>query len=128
MAGIQDVSLRIPETWDAAWFRRFVAEILSRADVRNAVGVGVSVTSDGNSVATISSDSAAAVQGHNLDPLSHAEAFTAHRSESDPHSQYPLKQSTTVADVTGGATVDTECRAQLNALLAALRTAGIIGV
>lgn len=124
---LQDVSLRIPEQWDAAWFRRLVAEILSRADVRNAIGVGITITHDGNSVATLTSDASGSVQAHNLDPLAHEQAFALHRIENDPHPQYPLKQGTTVADVTGGATVDTECRTQLNALLAVLRTAGVIG-
>jgi Concanavalin A-like lectin/glucanases superfamily len=40
---------------------------------------------------------------------------------------FPLIQATTVANATGGANIDVECRAQLNALLAALRTSKIIG-
>lgn len=125
--GIQNQPLRIPDTWDAAWFRLFIAEVLAKADVRNAIGDGIAITSDGNSVATLSTDASTAIAPHNADPLAHADAFSAHRSEADPHSQYPLKSSTTVANATGGATVDTECRAQLNALLAALRASGVIG-
>ncbi len=39
---------------------------------------------------------------------------------------YPSQSAATVADVAGGVTVDTECRAQLNALLAALRASNVI--
>ena len=129
MAGLQQTTLRIPDKWDAAWFRQFVVEVIAKADVRNAIGVGLTITSDGNSVATLSTTAGtnAALGVHNDDPFSHADAFNAHVAESDPHTQYPLKSATTVGDVTGGATVDTECRAQLNALLAALRANGVIG-
>lgn len=101
MSGIQKTPLRIPDVWDAAWFRTFVAEVIAKADVRNAIGYGVTITSDGNSVATISADAetAGAISGHNLDPLSHAQAFAAHRSEADPHPQYLLR-----ADVIDGGT------------------------
>jgi hypothetical protein len=127
MAGIQQTPLRIPDAWSATWFRTFVTEVIAKADIRNALGIGVEIASDGNSVATLTVDSNVNVAAHNLDPLAHVEAFDTHKSESDPHAQYPLKSATTVADATGGATVDTECRAQLNALLAVLRVSGVIG-
>jgi hypothetical protein len=90
MSGIQQTTLRIPDVWDAHWFRVFVTENLAKADVRNAIGQGVTITSIGNSVATISADAetAGAVSGHNDDPLAHAEAFAAHVSHPDPHPQY----------------------------------------
>jgi hypothetical protein len=38
-------TLSIPKDWDATWFRKFIANSLKGADVRNAVGVnGISVT------------------------------------------------------------------------------------
>lgn len=87
MSGIQSTPLRIPDVWDAAWFRTFVAEVMAKADVRNAIGQGVTITSNGNSVATISADSetAGAVSGHNADPLAHQAMLSAHRAEGDPH-------------------------------------------
>lgn len=74
MAGIQDIPFRIPEQWDAAWFRQFIAEVLAKMDPRNAVGSGVTITSDGNSVATIDATG----------------DLASHTSEANPHPQYPL--------------------------------------
>jgi hypothetical protein len=38
-------TLSIPKTWDATWFRSFIANSLKGADVRNAVGTnGISIT------------------------------------------------------------------------------------
>lgn len=90
MSGIQQTTLRIPDRWDAAWFRTFIAENLSKADIRNAIGLGVTITSIGNSVATISTDAetAGAIHGHNEDPLAHSEGFAAHVSQPNPHPQY----------------------------------------
>jgi hypothetical protein len=90
MSGIQQTPLRIPDAWSASWFRTFVTEVIAKADIRNAIGQGVTITSNGNSVATISADAetAGAVSAHNVDPLAHADAFAAHRAESDPHPQY----------------------------------------
>ena len=127
MSGIQNTPLRVPEQWDAGWFRTFVTEVMSKADVRNAIGNGVTIESSGNSVATLSTDATLAVAPHNSDPLAHVDAFGAHKAESDPHTVYPLKSVSTVAAPAGGATVDTECRAQLTALLTALRASGVIG-
>ncbi len=56
MAGIQNIPLRIPREWSPEWFDTFVREVLSKLDTRNSVGVGVTVTSDGNSVATLASE------------------------------------------------------------------------
>jgi hypothetical protein len=90
LSGIQKTPLRIPDQWDASWFRVFVSEVMAKADVRNAIGYGLTIESDGNSVATLRADAetAGAITGHNLDPLSHVQAFSAHRAESDPHPQY----------------------------------------
>lgn len=93
MSGIQSTPLRIPDQWDAAWFRLFVSEVIAKADVRNAIGQGVTITSDGNSVATISTESetAGAVTAHNADPLAHSEGFASHRAESNPHPRLQLE-------------------------------------
>jgi plastocyanin len=85
---IQNQPLRIPEQWDAAWFRTFMAEVLAKADVRNAVGVGLEITSNGNSVATLTVDAGTSLTPHNEDPLAHVAAFNAHKAESNPHAQY----------------------------------------
>lgn len=92
MAGIQKTTLRIPDEWSATWFRQFVAENMARADVRNAIGYGITISSDGNSVATLSTDaeSAGAILGHNLDPTAHGAAFEAHVSQPDPHPIYAM--------------------------------------
>lgn len=74
MAGIQDMPLRIPEQWDAAWFRQFVAEVLAKMDPRNSTTSGMSVSSDGNSVAHFDA----------------SEELTAHVDEANPHPQYAL--------------------------------------
>ena len=90
MTTLKDVPLRIPDQWDPNWFRVFVVEYLAKADVRDAIGVGITITSDGNSVATLSTDASqtAYVQAHNNNPSSHTEAINAHRAEWDPHTQY----------------------------------------
>jgi predicted RNase H-like nuclease (RuvC/YqgF family) len=76
--------------WDASWFRVFVAEIIAKADVRNAIGEGVVITSDGNSVATLSVDAETlgALTAHDGDPNAHANVIALHTSNSDPHTQY----------------------------------------
>lgn len=72
--GIQNLPLRVPREWSASWFEKFVIEVLAPMDVRNAQGSGVTVSSDGNSVATLD----ATVE------------LAAHVAEANPHSQYPL--------------------------------------
>ena len=54
--GLQDVPLnRIPAKWDPAWFAKFCREVLSLADVRNALsGTGVTITGGPSEPATIS--------------------------------------------------------------------------
>lgn len=90
MAGLQQTTIFVPDKWDASWFRVFVTEMLAKADVRNAIGLGVTITSNGNSVATISADAETlgAISGHDADPLAHAEAFAAHVSQPNPHPVY----------------------------------------
>lgn len=90
MSGIQSTPLRIPDVWDASWFRTFVAEVMAKADVRNAIGQGVTITSDGNSVATLAVDieSTGAIAGHNADPFAHPNVIALHESSADPHTQY----------------------------------------
>lgn len=51
--GIEKIPLRIPANWDAAWFERFVREVLANADVRNAIGQGLDVSGQSDSVATL---------------------------------------------------------------------------
>jgi hypothetical protein len=88
MSGIQSTPLRIPDQWSATWFRTFVAEVMAKADIRNAVGVGVTIESDGNSVATITAGGDGGLLEHDGEPLAHANAFAFHTSLSDPHPGY----------------------------------------
>lgn len=76
MAGIQDVPIRVPEDFPSfrRWFPKFITDYLAPMDVRNAQGSGVTVSSDGNSVATLDA----------------TEELAAHVAEANPHSQYPL--------------------------------------
>lgn len=42
--GLQFIQLRIPPRWDPVWFEQFVRDVLSKADVRNAIeGPGVTI-------------------------------------------------------------------------------------
>lgn len=90
MAGIQDIPHIIPEKWSAQWFRTFIAEVLAKLDTRNAIGVGVTIDSDGNSVATldIGTSVSDAIDAHDALDTAHTAAFDAHVALSDPHSQY----------------------------------------
>lgn len=90
MSGIEQTTLFIPDQWSASWFRTWVAQNLARADVRNAIGYGVTISSNGNSVATISADAetAGAISGHDLDPFAHVAAFGAHVAQPNPHPVY----------------------------------------
>lgn len=90
MSGIEKTPLRIPDVWAPAWFRTFVVEYMSKADVRNAIGIGIAITSEGNSVATlnVTAGMAEALEAHNQSPSAHQQAFAAHKAEADPHPQY----------------------------------------
>lgn len=55
--GLQFIPLArsIPTQWDAAWFAKFVREVLAQADVRNALeGPGISISGQSGEPATIS--------------------------------------------------------------------------
>jgi hypothetical protein len=99
MSALQYTPLRIPDVITGAWFRQFVIEVLAKADIRNAVGYGITITSDGNSVATLSTDaeSAGAISGHDLNPLAHAAAFEAHVAQPDPHPIYARRDADELA-------------------------------
>jgi hypothetical protein len=73
VSGIEKIPLVIPEEWSAAWYRQHVAEVLSKLDTRNSIGNGILVSSDGNSVATLSATDAI------------EQAINAHKAETDPH-------------------------------------------
>jgi hypothetical protein len=54
-AGLQNIPLRIPDKWDAAWYARHIREVLALADTRNAIeGSGISITGQPGETATIS--------------------------------------------------------------------------
>lgn len=126
MSGVEKIPLRIPSKWDPEWFAAFVRDVLSKMDTRNATGVGVSISSDGNSVATIdvtatiddaidahdaeaaahATQIALAVTTHDADPDAHEEqieaALDVHRLETDPHPEMiedlPLASSVELTD------------------------------
>lgn len=53
--GLQNIPIRIPSTWDAAWFDKFIREVLALADTRNAIqGSGIVITGQSGEPATIS--------------------------------------------------------------------------
>lgn len=83
MAGIQNIPLRIPREWSPEWFDTFVREVLSKLDTRNSVGVGVTVTSDGNSVATLASEVDQATVDADI-----ATAIADHEAAANPHATY----------------------------------------
>jgi hypothetical protein len=90
MAGIQDIPHIIPEKWSAQWFRTFIAEVLAKLDTRNSIGVGITVDSDGNSVATLDLGTSVsdAIDAHDALDDAHTAAFDAHVALPDPHTQY----------------------------------------
>jgi hypothetical protein len=88
--GIERLQFVVPEKWDANWFRSvFVAQILSKLDTRNAVGSGVSISSDGNSVATITTAlTDADIPSTIARDTEVTAAIAAHVADADPHSIY----------------------------------------
>lgn len=86
--GIENTVIRVPDIIDGVWFRRWVTEELAKADIRNATAVGATITTDAYGRPVLTFDVTSDVAAHNVDPLAHAEAFAAHRSESNPHTQY----------------------------------------
>jgi hypothetical protein len=53
--GMQNIPLRIPEKWDAAWYSQHIREVLALADTRNAIeGSGIVITGQPGEEATIS--------------------------------------------------------------------------
>ena len=71
-----------------------VREILSKADVRAATGVGIAITANGNVVATLDATDEidASIATHNAAAGAHSAAFTAqlaaHVALADPHPGY----------------------------------------
>lgn len=52
--GIQSIpASQIPAQWDAGWFIQFLKTWLAPADVRNATGIGVTVSGNGKDPATL---------------------------------------------------------------------------
>jgi hypothetical protein len=64
-----------------------VREVLAKADIRAATGVGITISADGNVVATLDTATAisAAITTHNADVSANTPAFNVHRGETDPH-------------------------------------------
>lgn len=57
MTGLPDIGLRIPKEYSAEFMRILIRDVLRLADSRNATGVGILVTGDGETVATYEVDS-----------------------------------------------------------------------
>lgn len=54
MSGVEKIPLRVPEQWDAKWFRDLVRDVFSKADARNALGqFGVQISGDPGGPATV---------------------------------------------------------------------------
>lgn len=69
MSGVEQYPVRIPAEWERAlpgftvWFARFLRDVLSKADVRNAIGSGgISITGSPATVATLGSEGFGAAQ------------------------------------------------------------------
>ena len=56
MTGIQDIPQRIPEEWNPQWFKEFIRDQLSDADVRNATGIGISISGQPSETATLENE------------------------------------------------------------------------
>jgi hypothetical protein len=75
MTTLKNIPFRIPDQWDAQWYRVHVAEVLDPADVRGATLL------DASGVAT-------QISAHNADPLAHGDVINLHVASSNPHTQY----------------------------------------
>ena len=51
--GFDKINIRIPEVWNAEWYRVHFRDVLSKGDVRSARGVGVSITGRSDEPATL---------------------------------------------------------------------------
>lgn len=86
MAGIAEVPMRIPLDWAnfRTWFENtFVKELLAPADIRNATGNGLTIESNGNSKATLTSVVTQASVDDDIE-----DAIDAHEAAANPHPTY----------------------------------------
>lgn len=60
MSGLDRYPWRFPPQYSAQYFETLFREVLSKADVRNAIGNGIAITSDGDSPATLTNPTGAA--------------------------------------------------------------------
>ena len=56
MTGLQDIPYRIPSEWDSKWFLELIRDVLQLAEVRNAVGVGITISGEPSVVGTLTND------------------------------------------------------------------------
>lgn len=89
MTGIQDVVFRIPEEWDAVWFDSLIQDLFRYSDIRNAKGVGIGITGDSDTVATLSSTTL-------------SEAYVVTQASSELTDERVLAGETGVIDITDG--------------------------
>ena len=89
MTGIQDVVFRIPEEWDAVWFDSLIQDLFRYSDIRNANGVGIAITGDSDTVATLSSTTL-------------SEAYVVTQASSELTDERVLAGETGVIDITDG--------------------------
>lgn len=57
MSGLENIPYRIPQEWDPKWFLDFIKDVLAKADVRNSLGVGITIEGESDELATLSNDS-----------------------------------------------------------------------
>lgn len=57
MSGLQDIPYRIPVEWDSKWFLEFIRDVLTKVDVRNATGVGITIEGEADQLATLTNES-----------------------------------------------------------------------
>lgn len=89
MTGIQDVVFRIPEEWDAVWFDSLIQDLFRYSDIRNAKGVGIGITGNSDTVATLSSTTL-------------SEAYVVTQASSELTDERVLAGETNVIDITDG--------------------------